>query len=146
MLSMISMLPTSPIPSRSSGTNDNRTPNSRICMGVLSRKSSVFSVFGSKYKISPCVTRCNPAIASKSSLCPLPAIPAIPKISPPNAWNETSLSTNAPSRLLQHKWSTCKRLVGFTGCERVIFSSTFLPTIISVNLFSLVCDVSTVPM
>ena len=94
--------------------------------------------------MSPPSVFCKPAIASSNSLCPLPAIPAIPSISPERAVNDTLSSAFTPSRFTTVRSLTARRSTLSTGTERSILRSIFLPTIISVSSFSLVSAVLTV--
>lgn len=71
MLSVRSMLPTRPIPSLSSGTNESATPIDAICSGSLPISSSGCPS-SPMYCTVPCSTGCSPAIASSSSFCPHP--------------------------------------------------------------------------
>ena len=69
----------------------------------------------------------------------------MPKISPPYTSKLTSSSTLVPSGLRTERWLIAKRRVGSCGVVRLMFSSTFWPTIISVRLDSVAVAVSTVP-
>ena len=138
-------MPTSPMPSLSSGTNESLTPRSLISTGDFCiRSTSASPLFGSKYKISPPAVFCSPAMASSNSLCPLPAIPAIPSISPERAVNDTSSSAFMPSRFKTVRFLTTSLSLTFSGSALSMFSSIFLPTIISVKAFSSVSEVLTV--
>ena len=96
--------------------------------------------------MEPCVAWRSPAIASRSSFCPLPAIPAIPKISPLYAMNPTSSSFVTPSLSRQVRPAIVRRGFGFTGSGRSILRETLCPTIISVSSVSFVSGVLTVAM
>ena len=84
-------------------------------------------------------------MASNSSFCPFPAIPATPKISPLLAVNEISSTTAIPSSLRHIKSFTQILSTGFTGSVLSIFKLTFSPTIISVNDSTVASFVLTVP-
>ena len=85
-------------------------------------------------------------MASSSSRWPEPAIPAIPKISPDFAVNETLSSTLTFSRFVQLRPATISLSAVSCGSLRSMLSSIFLPTIISVRALSSVSLVETVPI
>ena len=63
----------------------------------------------------PVSTFCKPAIPSNNSFCPLPAIPAIPNISPPLIVNEMLFIAFLPSLFNIVKFSITNLGLGFTG-------------------------------
>ena len=89
---------------------------------------------------------CKPAMDSKSSFCPLPAIPATPSISPLYAVKVALSKVLTPSLFTQVTPCTSRRFRGLTGSGRSMFRLTFLPTIISVRDSSVASAVCTVPM
>ena len=139
------MSPTSPIPIRSSGTNARLIPASLIEMESI-LESSILPPLSSSRRIEPLSTSCNPAIASRSSFCPLPEIPAIPRISPVLTERSTSSSVFTSSLSLQFSPSITRRFFTFSGFGRSIFRSTLAPTIISERLCTFAFAVSTVSM
>ena len=94
--------------------------------------------------MEPLSTFCSPAIASRSSFCPLPEMPAIPRISPVLTVRSTSSSVLTFSLSLQLIPSMIRRGFTFSGFGRSMFRSTLAPTIISERLCTLACAVSTV--
>ena len=93
----------------------------------------------------PSVIGCSPAIASSSSRCPLPAIPAMPNISPLFASKDAWSSVVNPSLLTQVTSFTISLFFGFTGSGRSISNVTFSPTIISVSVLTVAWRVGIVP-
>ncbi len=99
ILDEMSMLPTRPMPSLSSGTKDRVTPRFAMVRGSFPISSSRVPS-SSMYVMLPDSVGCRPAMASRSSFWPLPDIPAIPRISPLLAVKETSSSLRTPSSFL----------------------------------------------
>ncbi len=96
--------------------------------------------------MEPLSVTCKPAIASRSSFCPQPEIPAIPRISPLFAVKETFCNFKIPSSLRTVNPSTAIRGLGFTGSGRSIFRVTACPTIILVISVTFVSLVAILPM
>ena len=84
------------MPKRSSGTKAMATPAFLICMGVLPTSSEAGLPSGVN-RMEPSATGCRPAMASSSSRWPEPAMPAMPRISPPRAVKETLSNRFTPS-------------------------------------------------
>ena len=70
----------------------------------------------------------------------------MPRISPERAVNDTLSSASIPSRFLQVSPEIVSLSSALTGIVLSILSSTFAPTIISVNELSVASFVSTVPI
>ena len=81
--------------------------------------------------IAPCATRRMPAIASTSSVCPLPCTPAMPTISPVRTLNDTSSTTVRPSASTTEMLFTPS--ITSPGCAVALSTTncTARPTIIS---------------
>ena len=146
MLPVMPIVPTRPMPSRSSGTNERATPISRMAFGLRPTSSSFLPLFGSINVIEPPTGTSSPAIASSSDFWPAPAMPAMPKISPLQTSKETPSSVFAPYLSTQLRSFTRRRGVGLTGSMRSISRSTLRPTIMSVSDFSVASAVSTEPI
>ena len=142
-MSVISISPTSPIPIRSSGTNARLIPASLIEMESIP-ESSIPPPLSSRRRIEPLSTSCRPAIDSRSSFCPLPEIPAIPRISPLFTVRSISSRVLTSSLSLQFSPLITRRGVTFSGFGRSMFRLTLAPTIISERLCTFACAVSTV--
>ena len=86
-LSLTGRFPANPTPNRSPGTC--ATPFLiKVSGGRLVRSCP-------RKMTCPSITGRSPVMTSASSVWPLPATPAIPKISPPRIWKDTSLSLSA---------------------------------------------------
>ena len=85
------MLPTRPMPRRSSGINAMETPRLMISRG-LSPSMRLPSI-----KMLPPDMACRPAMASQRARWPDPATPATPRISPACRRKLTSCSSGWPS-------------------------------------------------
>ena len=136
----ISILPTSPIPSLSSGINPILIPSLMISLGDF----CVISSFSNS--ILPLAICKSPAIPSHSSFCPLPATPATPSISPPRSAKLTfeiasffSLSSIVTPVIRKSSLPSC-------ASSLLSASSTFFPTIISISVPVSALAVSTVPI
>ena len=139
---------TSPIPSLSSGTKEICAIcilSLEICSGDLPEITTSFPCSFTQL-IVPSAIGQRFVIASSSSFCPLPAIPATPRISPPKAVKLTSSSDFTPSLSRQVRPDTFRISLGFSGSGRSIFRLTFSPTIISVSELSVASHVFTVPI
>ena len=134
------------MPNRSSGTKERSRPLRMISSGSmpLSRHSLPS---GSMYVILlPSSSFCRPEMASSSSFWPEPAMPAMPRISPPMAVKVTSSSILTPSLFLMVRCSTLRRSVWFSLSGRSMFSETARPTIMSVSDCCEAVAVSVSPM
>ena len=85
-------------------------------------------------------------MASRSSRWPFPAMPAMPRISPPCSVRLRFESTGTPSAFTQVTFSRRSRLGPFKGAARSMPSFTFSPTIISVSRVTSAFAVSTAPI
>ena len=85
-------------------------------------------------------------MASSSSFWPEPAMPAMPRISPPKAWKDTSSRAATPSWSRQVRPFTSSRRSLYLASGRSMFRLTARPTIISVRAWGSVSAVLTVPM
>ena len=74
---------------------------SRLISTALSLVMSMPLCSGGKYSISPDSVGVSPAIDSSSSFWPLPATPAMPRISPPYASKVAWFRVITPSGLTQ---------------------------------------------
>ena len=139
------MEPTSPIPRRSSGTNEWRTPSSLICAASYLARS-ISSPSGEWKMTLPDESFVRPAMASNNSFCPLPEIPATPSTSPPNASKDTFSRTCSPSSFVQVMLLIVRRFFKSCGIGRLISRETFSPTIISVRDSTVASEVCSVPI
>ena len=91
---------------------------------------------------SPDVHSRSPLITSASSDCPLPATPAIPRISPERIWNDTPLSAGSPLSFSALTFSTERSTLPGSRGSLVTVKMTLRPTISSANSAWLVDRVS----
>ena len=145
MLPVMPIDPTSPIPSLSSGTKAMPIPVSRIFFGVLPTSSTSLPSLPMKRTL-PALTGYRPVMASRSSFCPEPEMPATPSISPVYAVNDTESSRLIPSSSTHVRPSTMSFACGSGYLGLSILSVTAWPTIMSVSACGFVSAVSTVPM
>ncbi len=135
------MLPTSPIPRRSSGIKPIRMPLWMMSRGVLPTR------FSPSKKMRPLSGRMRPAMASHSSFCPLLATPATPRISyfrRSKLTSDTALFPSASRTVTSSSRSSdCCRPRSTSGFT--IARSIFLPTIISMRFGISTSAVCTVP-
>ncbi len=97
--------------------------------------------FPSKITLPPSAFR-RPARTSANSCCPLPEIPAMPKISPSRIENETPFKARKPLSLRAERFSTWSMGFPFSTFVLSILKMTSLPTIFLARLFSVARPVS----